>query len=52
MRDAINGAKAGVTASIMRVGDNDYQLAISSSTTGENNKISSRSTMTTNWAIS
>ncbi len=40
MRDAINGAKAGVTASIMRVGDNDYQLAISSSTTGENNKIS------------
>ncbi|BEM14418.1 flagellar filament capping protein FliD [Serratia bockelmannii] len=40
LRDAINGAKAGVTASIMRVGDNDYQLAISSSTTGENNKIS------------
>ncbi|MEM5441624.1 flagellar filament capping protein FliD [Serratia marcescens] len=39
LRDAINGAKAGVTASIMRVGDNDYQLAISSSTTGENNKI-------------
>lgn len=40
MRDAINSAKAGVTASIMRVGDNDYQLAISSSTTGENNKVS------------
>ncbi|UIM53725.1 flagellar filament capping protein FliD [Serratia marcescens] len=40
LRDAINGAKAGVTASIMRVGDNDYQLAVSSSTTGENNKIS------------
>ncbi len=40
LRDAINGAKAGVTASIMRVADNDYQLAISSSTTGENNKIS------------
>lgn len=40
LRDAINSAKAGVTASIMRVGDNDYQLAISSSTTGENNKIS------------
>lgn len=38
LRDAINGAKAGVTASIMRVGDNDYQLAIGSSTTGENNK--------------
>jgi flagellar hook-associated protein 2 len=40
LRDAINGAKAGVTASIMRVGDNDYQLAIGSSTTGENNKVS------------
>jgi len=40
LRDAINDAKAGVTASIMRVGDNDYQLAVSSSTTGENNKIS------------
>lgn len=40
LRDSINGAKAGVTASIMRVGDNDYQLAVSSSTTGENNKIS------------
>lgn len=40
LRDAINGAKAGVTASIMRVGDNNYQLAISSTTTGENNKIS------------
>lgn len=40
MRDAINGAKAGVTASIMRVGDNQYQLAISSSTTGENNRVS------------
>ncbi|MCP1104432.1 flagellar filament capping protein FliD [Serratia nevei] len=40
LRDAINGAKAGVTASIMRVGDNDYQLAVSSSSTGENNKIS------------
>ncbi|CAI0716711.1 flagellar filament capping protein FliD [Serratia entomophila] len=39
LRDAINGAKAGVTASIMRVGDNDYQLAVSSSTTGENNKV-------------
>lgn len=40
MRDAINGAKAGVSASIMRVGDNKYQLALSSSTTGESNKMS------------
>lgn len=39
MRDAINGAKAGVTASIMRVGDNQYQLAIGSSTTGESNQV-------------
>lgn len=39
MRDAINNAKAGVTASIMRVADDNYQLAISSSTTGENHKI-------------
>jgi flagellar hook-associated protein 2 len=39
MRDAINGAKAGVNATIMRVGDNDYQLAISSSTTGEKNTV-------------
>lgn len=40
MRDAINKAKAGVNASIMRVGDNDYQLALSSTTTGEKNTIS------------
>lgn len=40
MRDAINGAKAGVNASIMRVGDNEYKLAISSTTTGANNKVS------------
>ena len=40
MRDAINNAKAGVNASIMRVGDNDYQLAISSTATGEKNTIS------------
>ncbi|MCD0204333.1 flagellar filament capping protein FliD [Klebsiella aerogenes] len=40
MRDAINGAKAGVTASIMRVGDNDYQLALSSTSTGEKNTVS------------
>ena len=39
MRDAINGAKAGVNATIMRVGDNEYQLAISSSTTGEKNTV-------------
>ncbi|CAI0907734.1 flagellar filament capping protein FliD [Serratia liquefaciens] len=40
MRDAINNAKAGVNASIMRVGDNDYQLALSSTTTGAKNTIS------------
>ncbi|CAI2440768.1 flagellar filament capping protein FliD [Serratia proteamaculans] len=40
MRDAINNAKAGVNASIMRVGDNDYQLALSSTTTGEKNTVS------------
>ncbi|CAI1802312.1 flagellar filament capping protein FliD [Serratia proteamaculans] len=40
MRDAINNAKAGVNASIMRVGDNDYQLAISSTTTGAKNTVS------------
>ncbi|MDF7679685.1 flagellar filament capping protein FliD [Enterobacteriaceae bacterium ESL0689] len=40
MRDAINNADAGVTASIIRVGDNDYQLAITSSTTGESNTVS------------
>ncbi|WP_025121534.1 MULTISPECIES: flagellar filament capping protein FliD [unclassified Serratia (in: enterobacteria)] len=39
MRDAINGAKAGVNATIMRVGDNEYKLAISSSTTGESNTV-------------
>lgn len=39
MRDAINGAKAGVNATIMRVGDNEYKLAISSATTGENNTV-------------
>ncbi|CAI2417007.1 Flagellar cap protein [Serratia liquefaciens] len=40
MRDAINNAKAGVNASIMRVGDNDFQLAISSTATGEKNTVS------------
>lgn len=39
MRDAINKSKSGVTASIMRVGDNDYQLALSSTTPGEKNTI-------------
>lgn len=39
MRDAINAANAGVNATIMRVGDNEYKLAISSSTSGENSKI-------------
>ncbi|CAI0791047.1 Flagellar cap protein [Serratia quinivorans] len=40
MRDAINNAKAGVNATIMRVGDDDYQLALSSTTTGEKSTIS------------
>ncbi len=40
LRDAINGAKAGVTASIIRVKDDEYQLSISSSQTGEDNTIS------------
>lgn len=40
MRDAINGAKAGVTASIVRVGDNSYQLALTSSSTGSSNQMS------------
>lgn len=39
MRNAINNAKVGVTRSIIRISDNNYQLAISSSTTGENHKI-------------
>lgn len=39
MRDAINAANAGVTATIMRVGDNQYKLAISSSTPGANSQI-------------
>lgn len=39
MRDAINGAKAGVTASIVRVGDNSYQLALTSSSTGSANQM-------------
>lgn len=39
LRDAINTANAGVNATIMRVGDNEYKLAISSSTPGENSKI-------------
>lgn len=40
MRDAINGAKAGVKASIVRVGDNQYQLALTSSATGSANQMS------------
>lgn len=40
MRDAINSADAGVTASIIRVGDNDYQLAVTSTKTGESNTVS------------
>ncbi|AHG22070.1 flagellar hook protein FliD [Chania multitudinisentens RB-25] len=39
MRDAINRANAGVNATIMRVGDNAYALALNSSTSGENSQI-------------
>lgn len=39
IRDAINKANAGVSATIMHVGDNNYQLALSSTTSGEKNTI-------------
>ncbi|WP_408602616.1 flagellin hook IN motif-containing protein [Serratia marcescens] len=52
MRDAINKSKSGVTASIMRVGDNDYQLALSSTTPGEKTPLRYRSITTTSSAPS
>jgi flagellar hook-associated protein 2 len=39
LRDAINGANAGVTASIMQSGDSGYQLVVTSNATGENSGI-------------
>ncbi|MDU4842011.1 MAG: flagellar filament capping protein FliD [Leclercia adecarboxylata] len=40
MRDAINNADGGVSASIVKVKDNDYQLVLTSSETGVANKMS------------
>ncbi|MEZ3498970.1 flagellar filament capping protein FliD [Pantoea sp. KPR_PJ] len=40
MRDAINGADAGVTASIIKVSDGSYRLSITSSETGSANAVS------------
>ncbi|NWA59871.1 flagellar filament capping protein FliD [Pantoea sp. B9002] len=40
MRDAINGADAGVTASIIKVGDGSYRLSLTSSETGSDNAVS------------
>lgn len=39
MRDAINGADAGVTASILKVTDGSYQLIISANDTGTDSKM-------------
>lgn len=39
MSEAINAADAGVTATVIRVSDNEYTLAISSSTTGADSDI-------------
>lgn len=41
MRDAINGASAGVTASIIKVSDGSYRLSITSNETGSDNAVSS-----------
>ncbi|HGY2796914.1 TPA: flagellar filament capping protein FliD [Citrobacter amalonaticus] len=40
MRDAINNANGGVTASIVKLKDNDFQLVLTSSETGVANKMS------------
>ncbi|EMH4162232.1 flagellar filament capping protein FliD [Pluralibacter gergoviae] len=37
IRDAINGAKAGVSASIINVGNGQYRLSVTSDTTGKDN---------------
>ena len=39
IRDAINDADGGVSASIVKVGDENYQLVLTSSTTGTDNKM-------------
>lgn len=41
MRDAINGASAGVTASIIKVSDGSYRLSVTSNETGSDNAVSS-----------
>ena len=41
MRDAINSADAGVSASIIKVGDGSYRLSLTSSETGSDNAVSS-----------
>lgn len=40
MRDAINNANGGVTANIVKLKDNDFQLVLTSSETGVANKMS------------
>ncbi|MCU8650052.1 flagellar filament capping protein FliD, partial [Escherichia coli] len=40
LRDAINNADGGVSASIVKVKDNDYQLVLTSSETGLENQMS------------
>lgn len=40
MRDAINNANGGVSASIVKIKDNDYQLVLTSTETGLSNKMS------------
>lgn len=40
IRDAINNANGGVSASIVKLKDNDYQLVLTSSETGTANKMS------------
>ena len=40
MRDAINSADAGVSASIIKVGDGSYRLSLTSSETGSDNAVS------------
>lgn len=41
MRDAINGASAGVTASIIKVGDGSYRLSVNANESGSGKAVSS-----------
>ncbi|WP_313688141.1 flagellar filament capping protein FliD [Pantoea sp.] len=41
MRDAINSADAGVTATIIKTGDSSYRLSLTSTETGSDNAVSS-----------